>query len=153
VFEREESVALLRGRIVEVSDDEVDQLAEGLGDLPLAVERAGAWLATTAMPVHGYLELLDTRLARVLAEDPPPDYPQTAAATWLLSLERLRKQMPAAAKLLAQVRAFPQSIGTWRGDGPTDVWLTRRDLPDRSVLGLGVLQCGHHRHVVGRELA
>ncbi|BCB82578.1 hypothetical protein GCM10022251_79570 [Phytohabitans flavus] len=110
-FRREESMALLRSRVGELSDREADQLAEKLGDLPLAIEQAGAWLATTAMPVHSYLKLLDTRLTQVLAENPPPGYPQTAAATWLLSLERLREQMPAAAKLLELCAFFgPEPI-------------------------------------------
>jgi len=99
-FSREESIALLRSRVGELSDAEADKLAEKLGDLPLAIEQAGAWLAATAMPVASYIELLDTRLTQVLAENPPPGYQRTAAATWLLSLERLREQMPAAAKLL-----------------------------------------------------
>jgi cellulose biosynthesis protein BcsQ/tetratricopeptide (TPR) repeat protein len=110
-FHREESVALLRSRVGELSDVEADELAEKLGDLPLAIEQAGAWLATTAMPVGSYLELLDTRLTQVLAENPPPGYPRTAAATWLLSLERLREQMPAAAKLLELCAFFgPEPI-------------------------------------------
>jgi len=110
-FHRDESVALLRSRVGELSDAEADQLAEKLGDLPLAIEQAGAWLATTAMPVSSYLELLDTRLTQVLAENPPPGYPRTAAATWLLSLERLREQMPAAAKLLELCAFFgPEPI-------------------------------------------
>jgi cellulose biosynthesis protein BcsQ len=111
VFHREESMALLRSRVGELSDDEADRLAEKLGDLPLAIEQAGAWLATTAMPVSSYLELLDTRLTEVLGENPPIGYPRTAAATWLLSLERLREQMPAAAKLLELCAFFgPEPI-------------------------------------------
>ncbi|MEJ3743668.1 FxSxx-COOH system tetratricopeptide repeat protein [Actinomycetes bacterium KLBMP 9797] len=110
-FSRDESVALLRGRVRDLSAADADQVAEKLGDLPLAIEQAGAWLATTAMSVARYLELLDTRLPQVLAENPPPAYPRTAAATWLLSLERLREQMPAAAKMLELCAFFgPEPI-------------------------------------------
>ncbi|BCB87975.1 FxSxx-COOH system tetratricopeptide repeat protein [Phytohabitans suffuscus] len=110
-FSRAESVALLRRRVDNLSEDDAYLLADRLGDLPLAIEQAGAWLATTAMPVDRYLELLDTRLPQVLAENPPPGYQRTAAATWLLSLERLRDDMPAAAKLLELCAFFgPEPI-------------------------------------------
>ncbi|HEU5109460.1 MAG TPA: FxSxx-COOH system tetratricopeptide repeat protein, partial [Micromonosporaceae bacterium] len=105
LFSRGESVALLRRRVSDLSADQADELAERLGDLPLAIEQAGAWLAATAMPVDTYLDLLDTQLPRVLSERPPPGYERPAAATWRLSLDRIRQQMPAAAKLL-EVCAF-----------------------------------------------
>lgn len=105
VFSRPESVALLRRRVPALSTGEADALAEKLGDLPLAIEQAGAWLAATGMPVDTYLNLLETQLPRVLSENPPPGYERPAAATWRLSLDRMRAQMPAAAKLL-EVCAF-----------------------------------------------
>jgi MinD-like ATPase involved in chromosome partitioning or flagellar assembly/tetratricopeptide (TPR) repeat protein len=105
VFSRPESVALLRRRVPDLSADQADLLADRLGDLPLAIEQAGAWLAATVMPVETYLDLLDSQLAQVLNENPPPGYERPAAATWRLSLDRIRQQMPAAAKLL-EVCAF-----------------------------------------------
>jgi cellulose biosynthesis protein BcsQ len=105
VFKRPESITFLQKRAPSLTDDEAGQVAEKLGDLPLAIEQAGAWLAVTGMPVAQYLELLDTQLLRVLGENAPPGYERTAAATWLLSLERLREHKPAAAKLL-EVCAF-----------------------------------------------
>ncbi len=110
-FSRAESIELLRKRVAELSEADADAVADKLGDLPLAIEQAGAWLAATAMPIDQYLELLDTRMPQVLAENPPPTYEQTAAATWLLSLDRLRDQMPAAAKLLELCAFFaPEPI-------------------------------------------
>ena len=41
----------------EVTDVEADLLAERLGDLPLALDQAGAMLAETGMPVDEYLGL------------------------------------------------------------------------------------------------
>lgn len=110
-FSREESVAFLRKRVPSLSLSDADQVAEKLGDLPLAIEQAGAWLAVTAMPPEQYLEMLDSQLPRVLEENPPPGYHRTAAATWLLALERLREQMPAAAKMLELCAFFaPEPI-------------------------------------------
>jgi MinD-like ATPase involved in chromosome partitioning or flagellar assembly len=104
-FTRAESITFLTRRVTGLDPGEADTVAERLGDLPLAVEQAAAWLSATGMPVSRYLELLDTQPLRILAENPPPGYEQTTAATWLLSLDRLRSQTPAAAKLL-EVCAF-----------------------------------------------
>ena len=113
VFTRAESVALLTRRVPDLDAVDAEQVAEKLGDLPLAIEQAGAWLTTTLMPVSQYLELLDTQLMRMLDENPPLGYEKTTAATWLLSLDRLRQTKPAAAKLL-EVCAFfaPEPIST-----------------------------------------
>ncbi|MFY1637129.1 FxSxx-COOH system tetratricopeptide repeat protein [Solwaraspora sp. WMMB335] len=105
VFSRAESIALLRRRVPALSADQADALAEKLGDLPLVIEQAGAWLAVTGMPVATYTELLDTQLSQVLSANPPPNYDTPAAATWRLSLDRMRRQLPAAAKML-EVCAF-----------------------------------------------
>ncbi|MCO6752738.1 hypothetical protein KQH21_32040, partial [Streptomyces sp. IpFD-1.1] len=51
VFDREESIALLQRRARGLSTHDAGRLAEALGDLPLAVEQAGAWHAATGMPV------------------------------------------------------------------------------------------------------
>jgi tetratricopeptide (TPR) repeat protein len=111
VFSRQESVACLRKRVPTLAEEEANLVAEKLGDLPLAIEQAGAWLAATAMPAARYLELLDTQLPAILEENPPPDYQRTAAATWLLSLDRLREHTPAAAKLLELCAFFaPEPI-------------------------------------------
>ncbi|MFC7549565.1 FxSxx-COOH system tetratricopeptide repeat protein [Plantactinospora sp. GCM10030261] len=113
VFGRLESIALLRKIVPGLSDVDADQVAEKLGDLPLAIEQAGAWLATTAMPVHEYLRELDQLLPQVLAENPPPGYEETAAAIWTLSLDRLRQQRPGAAKLMELCCFFgPEPIPT-----------------------------------------
>jgi MinD-like ATPase involved in chromosome partitioning or flagellar assembly/tetratricopeptide (TPR) repeat protein len=105
LFTRAESVALLTRRVPALGAGDAEQVAERLGDLPLAIEQAGAWLTATMMPVAQYLELLDTQLMRMLDENPPLGYEKTTAATWLLSLDRLRRTRPAAAKLL-EICAF-----------------------------------------------
>ena len=111
VFTREESISFLRKRVPALPIPDADAVAEKLGDLPLAIEQAGAWLAATAMPVATYMQLLDTQMPQVLSTNPPPAYDSTAAATWLLSLQRLRETMPAAAKVLELCAFFaPEPI-------------------------------------------
>ncbi|MBV8994751.1 MAG: AfsR/SARP family transcriptional regulator, partial [Pseudonocardiales bacterium] len=52
VFDRGESITLLRYRARQLTDDEADRVAEALGDLPLALAQAAAYLADTATPVQ-----------------------------------------------------------------------------------------------------
>lgn len=111
VFDRAESVALLQNRVKELSATDAYRVASELGDLPIAIEGAAAWLASTAMPIRQYLGLLQDQLGRMLAESIPVGYPASAAATWLVSLDRLRERTPAAAKLLELCAFFgPEPI-------------------------------------------
>ncbi|MFD8567835.1 FxSxx-COOH system tetratricopeptide repeat protein [Streptomyces sp. NPDC059639] len=100
VFEREESIALLQRRAPDLATADADLLAGALGDLPLAIEQAGAWHAATGMPVTEHLELLAQRRVEILDLDPNPDYPVPVAAAWNLSLDRLAQEHPAARQLL-----------------------------------------------------
>ncbi|MFC9886834.1 FxSxx-COOH system tetratricopeptide repeat protein [Streptomyces pilosus] len=100
VFERDESVELLRKRSPDLSTEDADRLAEALGDLPLAVEQAGAWRAVTGMLVDEYLDLLARRSPEILELDPAPDYPVSVAAAWDISLERIQENNPGARQLL-----------------------------------------------------
>ncbi|GIH08692.1 hypothetical protein Rhe02_67590 [Rhizocola hellebori] len=105
VFQRDESIALLRKKLPNSPESDLDLVADNLGDLPLAIEQAGAWLAATGMAVSQYLTLLDTELPRILEEHLPLGYHQSAAKTWTVSLQRLKRETPAAAKLL-EICAF-----------------------------------------------
>ncbi|MGW7362104.1 FxSxx-COOH system tetratricopeptide repeat protein [Streptomyces sp. NPDC054841] len=114
VFAREESVRLLQRQNPDLPEADAGQVAEALGDLPLAIAQAAAWLEQSAMPVETYLELLSTQLATMLEQEPATSYPRSAAATWLLALAKVRESMPAAAQLL-EICAFfgPDPIPMW----------------------------------------
>ncbi|MEC3977827.1 FxSxx-COOH system tetratricopeptide repeat protein [Amycolatopsis sp. H20-H5] len=105
VFQREESKELLRLRGPEIGDDDADQLAEKLGDLPLAIEQAAAWRAETGMPVQEYLRLFDEKVTEILDTSAPSDYELSVAAAWNVSFDELKTRSPAAHHLL-QVCAF-----------------------------------------------
>lgn len=105
VFLREESIEHLQRRAPGLSKDDAEQVAVAVGDLPLAVEQAGAWIAETATPVSAYIEQLAQQAARVLSLNQPPGYPEPVAATWNVSIERLQSRSPAAVRLL-QLCAF-----------------------------------------------
>ncbi|MEU8790633.1 FxSxx-COOH system tetratricopeptide repeat protein [Streptomyces sp. NPDC048643] len=105
VFLREESVEHLTRRASGLTVEEADRVATAVGDLPLAVEQAAAWLAETATPIEEYLRQLAEQTTEVLDLNQPADYPQTVAATWNISIARLRERSPASVRLL-QLCAF-----------------------------------------------
>ncbi|WP_405479487.1 FxSxx-COOH system tetratricopeptide repeat protein [Streptomyces sp. NBC_00009] len=105
VFTRPESRSLLQLRAPNLDDATADRLAETLGDLPLGIEQAAVWLAETGMPADEYLRMFEQQANELMLSDPPVDYPLSVAAAWNVSLDRLRKNHPAALQLL-QVCAF-----------------------------------------------
>jgi tetratricopeptide (TPR) repeat protein len=105
VFARQESLDHLQRRVPSLTDEEADQVAEALGDLPLAVEQAGAWLAETGTSAADYVRQLAASSSQLLSLNQPDDYPTPAAVTWQLAFDRLRAESPAAARLL-QLCAF-----------------------------------------------
>ncbi|MDX3517392.1 FxSxx-COOH system tetratricopeptide repeat protein [Streptomyces scabiei] len=102
VFRRRESTELLHRLNPGLTEQEADQVAGELADLPLAVGQAAVWLSESSMPVSTYLALLKDRLTTVLSDTrlPARDYPRSAAATWCLAAEDLRRAHPGAADLL-----------------------------------------------------
>jgi tetratricopeptide (TPR) repeat protein len=100
VLTRQDSVALLDARIPALTAEQADELAGLVGDLPLALEQAAAYLDATGLPVAEYLPLLRERGGEMLAAGAVTGYPHTLATVWSLALERLDEQRPAAVELL-----------------------------------------------------
>ena len=100
VFRREESKELLRRRGPDISDGDADQIANKLGDLPLAIEQAAAWRAETGMPVSEYLRLFEEKVAEIFESSSTPDYEVSLAAAWNVSFDELRNHNPAAHQIL-----------------------------------------------------
>jgi tetratricopeptide (TPR) repeat protein len=118
VFTREESTQFLTKRVPKglIGEPDAGRLAEKLGDLPLALEQAGAMLAETATSVDEYLRLLDEHVTEIMAEGKSPDYPMSMTAAWTLSVHTLTDQLPQARELLRCCAFFgPEQI-------PTDVF-------------------------------
>lgn len=105
VFERQESVQLLKRRGPDLTDEDASRLADALGDLPLAIAQAAAWRAETGMPANEYLELLKDKQLELLDATTSLDYPTSVAAAWNLSLDELQQRNPAALSIL-QTCAF-----------------------------------------------
>jgi DNA-binding XRE family transcriptional regulator len=99
VLARVESVALLRHRITGLAAVDADRLAAGLGDLPLALAQAAAFMAATGMPAGQYLELLQARAGQLLDQAVPGSHPRSLAAATALTAAQLADDDPAAAEL------------------------------------------------------
>lgn len=100
VFDRAESISLLRQRVTGLSVSDADRIAATLEDLPLAVHQAAAFLAETGTTAREYLKMLNTRVADVLAHGTPVAYPASLAASWQLAFDRLSVDEAAALNLL-----------------------------------------------------
>lgn len=96
VFDRDESVTLLRRRAPQLTEGEAERIAEALGDLPLALAQAAAHLDDTGTGVDAYLTLLRERAARLLTQGTPATYPVSLAASAQLAFDRLATETPAA---------------------------------------------------------
>ncbi|GAA3863557.1 hypothetical protein GCM10023084_16020 [Streptomyces lacrimifluminis] len=145
-FLREESIEHLLRRAPGLSAEDADRVAAAVGDLPLALDQAGAWLAATGIPVDTYLLQLEQQAEQVLSFSQPANYPQPVAATWNVSIERLKERSPAAVRLL-QLCAFfaaePISMKLLYGEEMIRV-LAREDpaLQENMVLGQVIREIG-----------
>jgi tetratricopeptide (TPR) repeat protein len=99
VFQRNETIQHLQQRVPTIRAEQANQIGEALGDLPIAVAAAGAWLADTGAKVEDYLAHL--------REHGPGG---AVAATWDLSLERLERRSPAAFRLLQLCSVFAPEV-------------------------------------------
>ena len=111
VMDRTESIQLLRqrcGRTDPAFDDpRWDRLAELLGDLPLALTEAAAYLRTTNEHLTPYLGLVQQRAHDLFGHPnpatgaPPADRDRRrVATTWTLTFDRLHTEAPAGEALL-----------------------------------------------------
>ena len=103
---RAESVTLLQARVTGLGGADADRLAAELGDLPLALAQAAAFMAATGTSAGEYLGLLRTRAGPLLDQPVPgSSYPRSLAAATRLTAARLAGDDPAAAEL-ASLCAF-----------------------------------------------
>ncbi|HEX8519846.1 MAG TPA: BTAD domain-containing putative transcriptional regulator [Pseudonocardia sp.] len=99
---------------------EADALADLLGDLPLALEQACAYIEQTGMSVPDYVELFRERRDSLLLRDPLDSQP-TVATTWGLAFDRLHQRSPRAARLLEDLAFLAPdaiTVATLRRLGP-----------------------------------
>ena len=100
MFTPAESVEFLRRRTGQDDEDAARALADALGDLPLALEQAGAYIQETGISLSAYLKLFQERRKELLNRGKPDAYPDTVATTWDLSFQKAKEEVPASADLL-----------------------------------------------------
>ncbi|HEY3365155.1 MAG TPA: FxSxx-COOH system tetratricopeptide repeat protein [Symbiobacteriaceae bacterium] len=100
VWSRDESIAFLQRRTGKV-DAAANALADALGDLPLALEHAGAYFDQNNGSIASYLDLFRKHQRRSMrGAKPPKDYHATIATTWEISLQAVKKASPGAIALM-----------------------------------------------------
>jgi hypothetical protein len=100
VLRRGESIALLHRRTGSDEEASAAMLAELLGDLPLALEEAAAYVEETQISLAEYLRLARDRTVELFSLDRPVAGEQRVATAWSVSLDRVHAQAPAAEALL-----------------------------------------------------
>lgn len=121
---RDESVSYVVARTGD-PPTEADALAELLGDLPLALEQACAYIEQTQMPVADYVHLFRRRRDGLLLRVAEGSG-RTVATTWGLAFDRLAGRSTRAAELLETIAFLAPdaiTIGTLRRFEPDDLTL------------------------------
>jgi hypothetical protein len=102
-FARAESVALLRRRCPALTEAQAAQVADAVGDLPLAVEQAGCFLTDTGFDVADYLHLLATQPTQAGLADRTVEQHPGLVAVVAAGRARLDAASPTAAAVLDQL--------------------------------------------------
>lgn len=122
VLDRSESMAFLRSRMHGLTDDVAGKLAAELGDLPLAMAQAAAYLEETDIDPLEYLDQFSRRRTAFLARGDVLGYEGRLDTAWDLSLQRLATSCPQALSLLEH-SAFMASEPI-----PVEIFAARADL-------------------------
>lgn len=77
------------------------ELADALGDLPLALAQAAAFMEERATTVEAYLALFRERQEELMRAGAPSETAPTVATTWDIAFREISAREPAAAELLA----------------------------------------------------
>jgi hypothetical protein len=100
-FDRRESLAYLSARTGTGKTDELNLLAHLLGDLPLALAQAAAFVQAHQLPLTEYLaRYRDQQHRGKLLAQRIPGYPHSVATTWLIHFADLAATAPDALALL-----------------------------------------------------
>ncbi|QXE34756.1 tetratricopeptide repeat protein [Streptomyces sp. GMY02] len=106
VYDRDESVALIRSRAPRLTRREADELAEALEDLPLLLDQTAGWLHDADLSVAEYVEVLHQSMDRDDVVRIPSDSPVAFQTAWSILLGQLREAVPSAVDLLQLLTFF-----------------------------------------------
>jgi TIR domain/Tetratricopeptide repeat/NB-ARC domain len=100
VFSRPESVRLLKEQVPSLTDQDADQVAERVGDLPLALAQAAGVLAETGITPLEYLHALQVEAAQVMEAGTPATYNTSLAAVVRVASAKLGQVDQASVQFL-----------------------------------------------------
>ncbi|GAA3347928.1 hypothetical protein GCM10020358_64560 [Amorphoplanes nipponensis] len=106
VFDRTDSVDFLRRRSPELSAAEAERLAEGLDDVPMALDQAAAVRVATGWSVDEYLRRYQRRAAELA-------FPTPIRVAWGLAADALAETSPAAFQLLELCAFLASAPVSW----------------------------------------
>jgi hypothetical protein len=90
-----------------------EELADEVGDLPLALEQAAGYIETNGTPPEQYLALFRSAREQLLSEGAVVDH-VLLDATWQVSFDQLQHDEPAAVLLLQQAAFLaPEPLPMW----------------------------------------
>ncbi len=138
-FSRGESLELLRMRVPSLDTVEADTVAGSLGDLPLAIEQAGCFLAETGFTAVDYLDLLNHSPGDAGLSEPTTQRHPGLISVVGTSLSRPRERQPVVA------RARFNCTGLFKSSSPHN-WMIRSSMPSHGR----VLPCSRRRNLVLR---
>jgi len=127
VFTRNQSIAFLNRRTKLNDSNGASLLAEALGDLPLALAQAAAYLEESGLTYFDYLKLFNKHRLLLLEEGRLSSevYPDSVATTWDITLLSIKETCPAAVEVLKIIAYFAPD------DIPKDIFIrAKADLPD-----------------------
>ena len=97
VLPRDEAVQLLCQGTQQADPAAAAAVAETLGDLPLALAQAAAYIEATGLTLAAYGARLQAHLEELLRRgEVGPAYPATVATTWALAFQAIQETQPAA---------------------------------------------------------
>jgi len=126
-LERAAAIAFLVNRSNDADRVAADALAAELGDLPLALDHAAAFVEASGSSLGEYLDLYRERGPELRAKQMDPTVSDTVATTWEISIQSAAKRSRPAAALLDFVAfvapdAFPLEVFDRAVDGlPEDL--------------------------------
>ena len=101
VFDRQESVAYVLTTARQDDEAAATTLAETLGDLPLALAQAAAYISAAGISLSGYVDRFQEKRAELWKnEKAPAEYGETVATTWAVAMQKLVQEVPTAAAVL-----------------------------------------------------
>jgi DNA-binding SARP family transcriptional activator len=104
-FDRDGSLRFILARARSTDAAAAAELAEALGDLPLALEQAAAYVEQTGMTLRAYSTLFTRSRDQLLLRGAPADYRGAVGTTWRLSFDQIQAGPTKGAGLL-EVAAY-----------------------------------------------